>query len=121
MNMRDLILREMVAAMQDYDFDGSLPDRNQIEQWAMALANMDALIWMPIDQAPKDGTPLWLYSPTFEDLDFNPTGVVDGFWMDEYGWTIWLWDGCQDEYETVRTHPSPTHFAYKFGPNRKGP
>ena len=60
----------------------------------------------------KHTDPVFLYSPDFIDEDFNPTGIVDGFWNDDYGWTIWRWNSCQDCYDTVN-FAEPRIFAQK--------
>ena len=39
---------------------------------------MDKL-WFTMDKAPTDGTPVFLWSEEFECADFNPSGIVDGF------------------------------------------
>ena len=71
--------------------------------------------WMPISDAAKRYVSVWLYSADFVDEDFNPTGVVDGYWNDDLGWTVWWWNGCHDCYDTI-SMVAPTHFAQKVSP-----
>jgi hypothetical protein len=73
------------------------------------------VIWLPISEAPKND-PLLLFATDFIDEDFNPSGIVDGFWNDETGWTIWRWNGCHDCYDTIEG-AEPTHFARKEIPD----
>ena len=74
----------------------------------------ETIIWQSISKAPKD-QPLWLYASDFVDEDFNPSGIVDGFWNDDNGWTIWKWNGCHDCYDTVEG-AGPELFAIKVSP-----
>ncbi|MCK5644299.1 MAG: hypothetical protein KAJ19_26100 [Gammaproteobacteria bacterium] len=70
--------------------------------------------WQEIESAPK-GPMLLLFSPDFIDEDFNPSGVVDGYWNDDAGWCCWQWNGCQDCYMTVEGQ-GPTMWAEKTNP-----
>jgi len=72
--------------------------------------------WQPIDTAPKNGESIILYSKEFIDLDYNESGVVDGFFDYQDGWTIAVWNGCHDVYDS-KTHVEPTYWMEKRGPN----
>ena len=77
--------------------------------------DLNSAIWNTFrdDGMPKSKYPcVLLFSEDFIDEDFNPTGIVDGYWQDDEGWVIWQWNNCQDCYDTVRG-AQPTHWAYK--------
>jgi hypothetical protein len=68
--------------------------------------------WLPIESAPKDGTPLHLFSEGFIDEDFNPSGVIEGSWCD--GWIGAVWNGYTDQYDTNEV--VPTHYRHHPAP-----
>ena len=86
-----------------------------VKPWYELMKKFQLIEWKSIEEAPEEsGIGLFLWSKEFVDLDFNPTGVVDGYRDPEAGWVIWQWDGCNDCYSTVVGEP--THFAFKQGP-----
>jgi hypothetical protein len=101
-----------------------LPDRTSPHDWpdAMLVTHdelraivLDAVaavlpVWQPIATAPKDGTPLRLFSEGFINPDFNPGGSVEGQWCDDLGWIGAVWNAeqdCWDANEIVPTHWQP--------------
>lgn len=74
--------------------------------------------WNPISQldvTENYGVPYLLFSKELIDPDFNPSGVVDGFYQDGEGWVGGVWDNDQDCYNVVSINP--THYKEKRGPN----
>lgn len=78
--------------------------------------------WLPIDQDPKDGTPVLLKGGRYSEYDFDSpcTPVVCGFWdegkysrfdeelqewTDEGAWMFAYWD---DAWRSI--YENPTHF-----------
>ena len=55
--------------------------------------------WMPIESAPRDGTPFW----AFEASKAEPQYVC--WWKEDYGG----WEGWQDVSDS---EPEPTHFRH---------
>lgn len=70
------------------------------------------MIWNKIEKVPKDGTPILLWSIDFIDEDFNPTGIIDGYFDEQLGWMGAVWDGCRDSWET-KEYLEPSHFVDK--------
>lgn len=66
-----------------------------------------------ISEADKYSGEYLLYGPSLIDLDFNPTGIVEGHWQDDEGWVGAVWSGCHDCWDARIV--SPTHFARKPG------
>ena len=66
--------------------------------------------WLPIDrfnpEAPENEPSYLFYSPELVDKDFNPEGVVEGFWLDETGFVGALWIDEQDRWEMYIIHPT---------------
>jgi hypothetical protein len=74
--------------------------------------------WCPIedlDITKNYGVPYLLFSKNLVDEDFNPSGVVDGFYQEGEGWVGGIWDNTQDCY--IVTTIFPTHYKEKRGPN----
>lgn len=74
--------------------------------------------WRPIAEATVgdrfiDG-PLWLAGPALIDEDYNPEGIVEGFWLDDIGWQAAVWCGYHDEWHTKTVEP--THFMQRIPP-----
>lgn len=73
-----------------------------------------------LDVAPKDGTSVLLYNEEWEDEDFNPTGVMDGYWDEFFDgylhgtWVVAGWNSCSDSYQSFSG--VPTHWAPKVSP-----
>lgn len=44
--------------------------------------------WFNIKTAPLDSTPVLLWSKEWIDEDFNPSGVVDGYFQEDFGWVV---------------------------------
>lgn len=74
-----------------------------------------AMQWMTIDSAPKDGTPFLMFCPPTENLsghrrkeDIERELVTTGYWDDYYhGWCLcvaWGYEAEQKVYE------EPTHW-----------
>jgi hypothetical protein len=68
--------------------------------------------WLPIDQAPKDGTPVLLKGGTYTHDDSGDTEdctpVVCGFWDCDKSYPEWVfafWDGAWRS-----SYDNPTHF-----------
>lgn len=62
--------------------------------------------------APVD-EPVLLFHKDWIQLDFNPNGVIEGFWTDMFGHSGWMgavWDDNADEYMTIEVFPS--HWMY---------
>lgn len=78
------------------------------------------IYWQLIETAPHTGEPLWLYNAEWEDADFNPTGVCDGYWDEHFDdmkggtWVVAGWNSCSDVYGSYAA--VPTHWAKKRGP-----
>lgn len=78
------------------------------------------VIWMPIDSAPKTGDPVWLWNDEWVDEDYNPTGVMDGYWDEHFDdipggtWVVAGWSSCHDVYGSYAA--VPTHWAPKVKP-----
>jgi hypothetical protein len=68
-----------------------------------------------LDVTENYGVPYLLFSKELIDEDFNPSGVVDGFYQDGEGWVGGVWDNTQDCY--IVTTIFPTHYKEKRGPN----
>jgi len=71
-----------------------------------------------MDAAPKDEDSLLLWSEEFIDNDFNRSGVIEGYYLDDpqYG-KVWMgsfWNGCQDTYDSRPC--KPTWWALKRPP-----
>lgn len=49
-----------------------------------------------------------LHCPDLISEDFNPQGVVDGYWQDEEGWLAGVFCGYHDEWHTKVVNP--THY-----------
>lgn len=71
--------------------------------------------WKSINTAPRDATPVLLWSIEFEDADFNPSGVIDGYFDEQEGWTGAIWNDCQDCWGTEHGL-EPTMWALKIKP-----
>lgn len=71
-----------------------------------------------IDDGTRYAPGLLLYAETLIDADFNPSGVVEGYWQDgddESGdWVAAVWCGYHDEWHSKPV--KPTHFMIKEGP-----
>lgn len=76
--------------------------------------------WRPITTAPMDSTPVLLWAKEFMDEDFNPSGVIDGYWSGDVdcGWIGAVWNGCHDCWDT-REWLEPSHWAPKTVPSRR--
>jgi hypothetical protein len=78
--------------------------------------------WLPINNLKVEehyGEPFLLFAEEFKDPDFNPSGVVEGFFQDgddpEFsGWMISDWNNDQDCYNVIKG--KPTHYSIKIGP-----
>jgi len=73
--------------------------------------------WQPIDDAPTNGTPLFLFNEKWISQYEEPSGVLDGYFDGEgnNGWVIATWNAPDNRYVTVpRQHP--THWKYKDNP-----
>lgn len=88
---------------------------------SVALSDASSLLedlrgreWMPIESAPKDGTPIHVYAPQEYDPDFNPTSCIDGYWQDGEGFIGATWNGTQDVWMTEVV--APTHWRPKPPP-----
>jgi hypothetical protein len=74
-----------------------------------------------LEEAPKDGTPIWLWSEDWIDEDYNPTGVMDGYWDENYDdipggtWVVAGWNSCHDCYDSFPA-ADPTMWAHKKSP-----
>lgn len=72
--------------------------------------------WQPMSQAPKHGQVIFLHCPDLVDADFNPEGVVEGYWHDgpfgdqpenHFGnWLAAVWNSTHDERLTKVVQPS---------------
>lgn len=72
----------------------------------------EVITWYPIEQMgtqEKYSGGFLLWSFEFVDLDFRPTGVMEGYWQDGEGWTAAGWDDNNDVFTTVVVQP--THYA----------
>ncbi|WP_339118534.1 hypothetical protein [Halomonas sp. BMC6] len=83
--------------------------RAAYDQLQAALSR--AGVWLPIEQANKDSQAMLLYSEEFICLDFNPEGVIEGYWQDDEGWIGAVWNGCHDQWTAQPVQP--THFMPK--------
>lgn len=73
--------------------------------------------WLPIaqlDVKQNYGIPYLLFAKELIDEDFNPSGVVEGFYQEGEGWLGGVWDNTQDCY--IVTTINPTYFKEKCGP-----
>ena len=64
----------------------------------------------PIETAPEDEDIL-LFSEDWQDTDFNPSGIRDGYWSEDVGWVSAKWNECHDSWDSVQCFP--THWAEK--------
>lgn len=101
------------------------PRRNLVKAAALILAEIERLDrargakpsivrlleWRPIEEAEKYDGEYLLYSSDLVDLDFNPSGVVEGHWQDGMGWVGAVWWGSQDCWQEKVINP--THFTHK--------
>lgn len=73
--------------------------------------------WQSMNSAPLDSTPVLLFHKDWIDDDFNPSGVVDGFFTDDVdmGWAGAFWNDCQECWDT-RHWLEPSHWMPKEGP-----
>lgn len=85
------------------------------------IANVFNHSWIPVHTFDPDTRReelegrFQLFSPEFIDLDFNPEGIIDGYWQDCEGWRGASWDANNDEWSGGRC--SPTHVRrYSPGP-----
>lgn len=68
--------------------------------------------FQPIASCPHD-IPVLFYKKEWEDADFNPTGVREGFYNPNNlpeDYTSAIWDGCQDCYHN--SYEKPTHWIH---------
>lgn len=77
-------------------------------------------MWDDIKNAPKDGMPVMIWHKDWMDEDFNPTGTIEGFFHEDYGWVGAMWNGCQDTWDR-KDFLEPTHFLRKTSPKMKLP
>ncbi|KAA0015477.1 hypothetical protein F0A16_20525 [Salinicola corii] len=101
------------------------PRRNLVKAAALILAEIERLDrargapaqtaqiveWRPIEEAEKYGDGCLLHAPNLIHPDFNPKGVVDGYWQDDEGWIGAIWCAQHDCWHEMVIHP--THFMPK--------
>lgn len=73
--------------------------------------------WQLIESAPKDGTPVHLWSKDWINPDFTPTGVREGHYNDEFEWLVSVWNEYSDEWVTAN-YQEPTHWRPIIGPGK---
>ena len=75
-------------------------------------------MWQSMNSAPLDSTPVLLWHKDFVDEDFNPSGVIDGYFSADAdcGWIGAIWNGCQDCWDTIEWL-EPSHWMPKINPN----
>lgn len=81
--------------------------------WASARATIAKLkeesAWRPIESVSEDDRRagfFLLFSPTLVDADFNPIGVVEGYWQDGEGWIGAVWNNDQDCWDAESVTPT---------------
>lgn len=87
------------------------------EAWLVYVPQADAAIaalpvpekWQDIANAPKDGSPLWLYDSEYADEEMSPS--CEGHWADcredgTPGFVGAIWNNCQDYWATVSLNPT---------------
>ena len=74
-------------------------------------------MWQSMNSAPLDSTPVLLWHKDFVDEDFNPSGVIDGYFSADAdcGWIGAIWNGCQDCWDTIEWL-EPSHWMHKINP-----
>lgn len=107
------------GVVENYDVDaGGKSDADHIAWWkAMVAASpstADVAGWMPIETAPKDGTPVLLLIAETDDSNFMEDALL-GRTIGMYGvnggpevdptWSFPGWNWCGDEFENGRGTP----------------
>lgn len=57
--------------------------------------------WQTAKWAPKNGHPFLAHVPTESDADFNPTGVVEVYYLEDEGFIAALWNPEQDCWDAT--------------------
>lgn len=95
-----------------------------VKEKAFLIKDIDNTGWKSISELDVKrenayGIPYLLFAKELIDEDFNPSGVVEGFFQDgddeDAGWLGAIWDNDQDCYNLIPI--KPTHFKEKRGPN----
>lgn len=65
-------------------------------------------MWQPIETAPRDGTPILVYSPGHDQSD--PTNIIVAKFEDYEGETWWAF--CENVLADIagQVDPEPTHW-----------
>lgn len=80
-------------------------DLNQ--EFGAAKRAVEAGGWRGIETAPKD-EPIRLFDKNEMNADFNPSGSVEGMWLDDVGWVGASWRDTPDDW--MLRPIKPTHW-----------
>lgn len=55
------------------------------------------LLWFAYEEKkPPFLTPIFCWHPDWVDEDFNPTGIREGYRLEDLGFISFKWDACAD-------------------------